>query len=71
MATSNYHLTEIKNANGNVLTHDVREQDMGVLDAQPKSNISLTQIDAGDMYRLGKTQELNVCGADMLNARAS
>lgn len=64
MATSDYDLAEIKNGNGNVHTHDVREQDLG-LDAPPKSNISLTQIDAGDMYRLGKKQELNVCGTVM------
>lgn len=70
MATSNYDLADIKNGNGNIHAHDIREQDLG-LDVAPKSNISLTQIDAGDMYRLGKTQELNVCSTGMRNARAS
>ena len=60
MATSKYDLDEIKDANGMVRTHDVTEQDLG-LNTPPKSHISLTQIDAGDMYRLGRKQELNVC----------
>lgn len=59
MATSKYDLDEIKSANGMVRTHDVTEQDLGV-NTPPKPHISLTQIDAGDMYRLGRKQELNV-----------
>lgn len=69
MEASTYDLAEIKNGNGNVRTRDVREHDLG-LDAPPKSHISLTQIDAGDMYRLGKKQELNVCGVLSCSMRA-
>ncbi|MCJ1469212.1 hypothetical protein MMC07_007845 [Pseudocyphellaria aurata] len=58
MATPDYALADIKNGNGNVHTHNLRDHDLG-LDVAPRSHISLTQIDAGDMYRLGKTQELN------------
>lgn len=64
MATPDYDLAEIKNGNGNVHTHNLRDQDLG-LDVAPRSHISLTQIDAGDMYRLGKTQELNVGATSM------
>lgn len=49
---------EMKNGNGNIHTAALPEEDVNY--GAPKSNISLTQIDEGDMYRLGKKQELNV-----------
>lgn len=68
MTTSDYNFAEIKTGDVNVHTHDARERDLA-LDAPLTPSISLTQIDASDMYRLGKRQELNVCGTSMLIAR--
>lgn len=58
MATTDYDMGELKNGNGTVHTSALPEEAAAY--GAPKSNISLTQIDEGDMYRLGKTQELNV-----------
>ena len=58
MAAAEYDLAELKNGNGTVHTSALPEEAAGY--GAPKSNINLTQIDEGDMYRLGKTQELNV-----------
>lgn len=59
MANSDYDLAERKNGNGTVHSHDQQEADLGV-EVSSKLHISMTQIDEGDMYRLGKKQELNV-----------
>lgn len=39
---------------------NTREDDLGVDRPKVKSVVPLTQIDEGDMYRLGKQQDLNV-----------
>lgn len=62
--TSEYALADIQNGNGKAEEHvhttavPAREAYVGY-DA-PKSHIPLSQIDEGDMYRLGRQQELNV-----------
>lgn len=57
---------ELKNGNGTVHTSALPDE---AVYGAPKSNISLTQIDEGDMYRLGKTQELNVWTCPQLQWR--
>ncbi len=59
MVVLNHDMKEMNVNDGARQTHDLREEDLGV-PGMRKSNIPLTQIDEGDMYRLGKEQELNV-----------
>ena len=64
--TNNDNLSEVKHGDsigtsklqGQVHTRPLPDDDGGY--GPRKSHISLTQIDEGDMYRLGKKQELNV-----------
>lgn len=60
--TSEYALQGMRPGNANAQEHvhtsalPEKHDDYGV----QKSHITLTQIDEGDMYRLGRQQELNV-----------
>lgn len=58
MAATEYNLGELKNGSSTI--HTTSTPDEGIGYGESKPNITLTQIDEGDMYRLGKTQELNV-----------
>lgn len=60
--TSEYALGNIHAGNGKAEEHirtTALSEDHAAYGA-PKSRIALSQIDEGDMYRLGRQQELNV-----------